>query len=1076
MWQEFCQSFCQTTLLSAQALALSDPPRVPPDIALSFCGACGRAEGQAPHNCLSERLMVLLAGATSPGPQIHECPFGVLNAAIPLGGEKHPSGLLLIGRALSSPLDPGHARKKAVSQGLEARRAVESLSRLPVLTMGRLASAVRMVRVAAGHLVAEDNGNHKDIQRVERIQAMLRAHRSFSHAVGRDEIRTAVVGQLAQALEAERVMLVAPEDGDKGFRIIASHGLSTKPGGAIRGVAAEALQRVLDDGIVLRPELTSDDGQALFSSLGGPSKDAHFALVPMAASEEASLILALLLPEGCLPGEPGDDEILLGIGHQAAAALENSRIYQDNLRRTFTLARLSRTMVHISLSQDEGQILDFSVGIAGELLAAPLAAVLLWNESEQRFRIDPHHGHLGLAPEVIDAVNREDLTDLRTIMEEGCLVKVGETPENPSLRAPTSLASGAKALMIAPLIAGPERVGALLIGDRQRRRFSDDDCSILMLLASHTASAIASARKLEDERRRGRESEALNEVARKINSPLELEDVLQVVMEKTIQLTGTDACAIILRKSGGKFEKCGSVGIQGGEYGWERGKLHRVLAEEALRTGRVVIDLDLPNSVHSACPEAILEQGIRTTATAPMLAGAKPIGTLNVYTTKPHHYSDEQLRLLASLAGHAAVAIEKSRLHTRAADASRRLESALQQLASTLASGEDLPGTLEMIPRLARELMAAKASGIALVDPIQGTISHASWSGPEFLRGMMDERLTSWLLSGSTCNDGAVLLPSLDDCGADPILRAARRLGLRSFLSVPIVVGGEAIGLLGVLKGSPHHFTAPEVELLATFANQAAVAVEKARLRDQRHHIAEALQRSLLPAELPKIPGIECGKYYRAAAKHAQVGGDFFDVLRLADGRWLIAVGDVCGHGTEAAVSTAMDKYAMRAYVTEDPSPDRVLQRLNRTRCQQSAPTEFTTLFCALYDPERREIEFGNAGSPPLVCCGADGEIRVSTLVDPPVGLPFVDLYRSETWQFAPGDVFILYTDGLYEAKNEAGEEFGEERIRQALVRHRTLPAQRLAERIFRELHHHTGDGIPDDIALLVFKVLEPEG
>jgi serine phosphatase RsbU (regulator of sigma subunit) len=276
---------------------------------------------------------------------------------------------------------------------------------------------------------------------------------------------------------------------------------------------------------------------------------------------------------------------------------------------------------------------------------------------------------------------------------------------------------------------------------------------------------------------------------------------------------------------------------------------------------------------------------------------------------------------------------------------------------------------------------------------------------------------------------------------------------------------------LGVLKADPHHFSATELELLSTFASQAAVAVEKARLRDQQRDIAESLQRSMLPAEIPKIPGIECGRYYCAAAESALIGGDFFDMMALQDERWMIAIGDVCGHGTEATVTIAMDKYALRAYATEDSEPANMLNRLNRTRRLQAGPTEFTTLFCGVYDPATRVLHYSNAGSPALACCSKKGQLTESTLVDPPVGLPFEIEYHQSQWQLNPGDVFMLFTDGLYEAKNADGDEFGLEKVHQLLIRHRNLAPQRLAERIFREVARYSGGKIRDDIAILVFRV-----
>ena len=173
----------------------------------------------------------------------------------------------------------------------------------------------------------------------------------------------------------------------------------------------------------------------------------------------------------------------------------------------------------------------------------------------------------------------------------------------------------------------------------------------------------------------------------------------------------------------------------------------------------------------------------------------------------------------------------------------------------------------------------------------------------------------------------AVAIEDVDH--ADILNPILREKGIRSLLGVPLLVEGRVIGVLHVGTLVPRHFSEQEHDLLQLAADRAAIAIEHARLHAQRH-VVETLQRAMLPAALPVIPGLELTATYRPAAVDARVGGDWYDVFELVRGKIALVIGDVVGRGVEAGALMAQVRTALRAYALEGHPPADVVDLLNR--------------------------------------------------------------------------------------------------------------------------------------------------
>jgi PAS domain S-box-containing protein len=194
--------------------------------------------------------------------------------------------------------------------------------------------------------------------------------------------------------------------------------------------------------------------------------------------------------------------------------------------------------------------------------------------------------------------------------------------------------------------------------------------------------------------------------------------------------------------------------------------------------------------------------------------------------------------------------------------------------------------------------------------------------------------------------------------------------------------------------------------------------VTEGKQAEREHHIAETLQRSLLPDRLPDIPGVMLAARYLPATAGVEVGGDWYDVVPLPNGHVALAIGDVAGHGLRAASTMGQLRMALRAYALEDASPAKVVRRAHGL-VHRLMPAEMATLIYLVFDPDSGTVRFVNAGHPPPLVVGADGEVSfVEEDVAPPLGaVPHPEHYREETYALAGGATLLLFTDGLIERR-----------------------------------------------------------
>ncbi len=402
-------------------------------------------------------------------------------------------------------------------------------------------------------------------------------------------------------------------------------------------------------------------------------------------------------------------------------------------------------------------------------------------------------------------------------------------------------------------------------------------------------------------------------------------------------------------------------------------------------------------------------------------------------------------------------------------DAQKRLEEReafLARAGERLGASLDVTATVAamknlLIPRL------AERTWVALLDD-DGRYVY-SGLGSTDLGDELDAR--RWI--------GAPVQPVLQDAvasivaGGDPVVLEhpdefpdpwARDVASNAAMVVPLVSGDLAIGVLSMARTSGRAYDADDVGLVREFARRAALSLEHARLYERERTTADALQRAMLPSQLPLLDDVKFSASYSAASESQRVGGDFYDAFELPDGRVALTIGDVTGHGLEAAVIMGEIRQALRAASFESADPSAILDRASRLLIA-SGRTVFVTAIFGVLDPVTGRFAYATAGHPPPLL--DDGhELRKLSSSGLPIGLRDDEGVDFAIRLHAPCTL-VMFTDGLMEFARDLDD--GERRIEEAI---RTLARENLDHLAGALMKAVLGDDEPtDDIAILTVTI-----
>lgn len=582
------------------------------------------------------------------------------------------------------------------------------------------------------------------------------------------------------------------------------------------------------------------------------------------------------------------------------------------------------------------------------------------------------------------------------------------------------------------------------------------------------------------------------------------DDIIRAILSDGVDLLGGHSATIhVLDDACSELVMMGSVGVPPEELHEDYGRLAvdaPLPAVDAMRSGEPVVIRTLEER-HERYPamDAVRVNWDPAFVTVPMYrATGEPFGVLGMGFPKVEILDTLDRAFLMEVTGQCSLALDRSRQAT-VAERNQEQLAFLDALSGALSRSLDVETALThlaelTVPRLAdwcavrvveSAAIPAPAIGVAHRDPTKlGLLNQLAERLPRDLEvraELGDAFRAARPFVG--INDDPVTLA--DQLGDPRIADALGSVGAQDVVVFPLYARGRLIGALGFGNADPRAMRSDEFELAHAVAVRAAVLVDNARMFAERSEVARALQDSLLPGVLPEVPGVELGARYRPAGHGLDVGGDFYDAFQADENWWVFAVGDVCGHGVEAASLTGLARHTIRSAAMSGVMPSAVLGHLNRMLLQHTTEeaarhndeVPMTPRFCTVLvgavqpTPKGVDILVCSAGHPlPLV--------RRSTDKVVPVGVPGTllgvteDVILTDTVvHLGPGEALVCYTDGLTDRR--AGRRtFGEEGVVAAMLHGRSASAAEMAAQIEGDAVAFVETEPNDDMAVLVLKAL----
>lgn len=465
---------------------------------------------------------------------------------------------------------------------------------------------------------------------------------------------------------------------------------------------------------------------------------------------------------------------------------------------------------------------------------------------------------------------------------------------------------------------------------------------------------------------------------------------------------------------------------------------------------------------------------VRSELAIPLIIKNRVVGVINIEAREPNYFTEEHKRLLTLIASRMAVGIENAQLYTRTTRQARTL-LLMNEIAREVTSILNVDELLKRIGELVSRLIDYQMFSVLLVDPASEKLQHRfSLRFQENIHLKHDIPLGAGLVGYAAQHKQAVLVP---DVSKDP-----RYIKLneetRSELAVPLIYKDKVIGVLDLEHTRRGFFTEDHKRTITTLAAQIAIAIENARLyeeiaRQERRmerdlSLARELQFRLLPASYPKLDQLEVAAKFIPART---IGGDLYDFLHYSLSRAAIVIGDVSGKGAPAAIYAALVSGILRSHAPIEPGPAEMLSAVNFSLSERRIEAQFVSLIYAVWDDSNRTLQVANSGLPrPIYCHG--GKLEMIEATGLPLGLFDEAEYDEFTFKAKPGDLFVLFSDGILDARNRSGELFGRSRLEAVVAGVMDAPAQTVVDKIFKAVAAHSaGVETFDDQTVVAIRV-----
>ena len=738
---------------------------------------------------------------------------------------------------------------------------------------------------------------------------------------------------------------------------------------------------------------------------------------------------------------PNDLLILGALADTTARAVEGARLYGDLRRRADQLTLISEVSKSVSSSLELGKLMTDVADLIHDRFGFPYV---------QLFTVHPNRGLIKY--QAGSGVRSQELAGyslslhdaegiIPWVAREGQMILANNVKKDKRYRASPQPPQDTKSELCVPLLYDQKVVGLLDIQSNRINAFAEDERRMFEAVADNIATAIHNADLYRSEQWRRQVADGLREVAGLISADADLDDVLEAILEELNRNLSVDISAIWLLEDDELYLAASNA---------DEDKLEKTLFDspQSYEALMQVVHSEGPQVRKPSDPlwvsglAAGFDQDYSALA-VPLRLGDQPLGVITLAHSTPGRYGHEARTMTTTFASYAAVAIENARLYD-AAQEQAYASAALLQVAQAIVSLNDLDEILSTIIRIMPILVGVERAALYQWDAARELFLPSQ----EYGLSNEDENIF-WERSFApgefrlldACRDAASLLASqLDGQGGlnawlsvDP----ARDVNLGTpgalLFAVPIAVKDDLFGIMMIEEAAGGlRFRARRLEIITGIAQQAALAIQNDLLQKEmvvrerletEVQLARQIQQTFIPESLPQFPNWELAARWKTAR---QVGGDFYDVFDLPNNRLGLFIADVADKGVPAALFMALTRTLVRAAVIENTSPADAMKRVNDLLIPDTRQGMFVTAVYAVLDMENDELTYVIAGHNPPLWVKRDGSIEKLTRTAIALGVVIGEPVEQRTIKLETGDKVFLYTDGLTEAFNMAGEFYGE--------------------------------------------------
>jgi serine phosphatase RsbU (regulator of sigma subunit)/putative methionine-R-sulfoxide reductase with GAF domain len=749
---------------------------------------------------------------------------------------------------------------------------------------------------------------------------------------------------------------------------------------------------------------------------------------------------------------PNDLLILNALADNVARAVEGARLYSDLRRRADQLTLVAEVSKGLTYTLDLRELMHDAAALIHDRFGYPHVQLFTVHSNRRLIEYEAGSGKRSKSLEGYTIGLDETLGVIPWVARNGETVLLNDVTVDPRYLPSPLPPRNTRSELTVPLLYNDRVVGILDIQSDQLDAFNVEDRLIFETVADSIAAAIRNADLYRSERWRRQVADSLREVAGLVSANVGVDQVLDAILTELERNLPVDVAAIWLAGEGGLF----LAAVHGGDAD----------AIEQARVNSADASIGLVSALFADMPvirragDPMLPSGLSmnfdenySSLVAPLRVGDQPLGVLTLAHRTSGRYGHEAQDMVTTFASYAAVAIENARLYDSAQEQAYA-SAALLQVAQAVVSLNDLDEILGTIIRIMPILVGIQRVALYLWDPEEEVFLpdqeyglneadyEALWERPFALGDFplldaaceQNRLLTHTLKPKAKPRQWLKIKPRGEE--AEPDLRSEGRL----LMAVPLSIKNDLFGVMLVEEAEGgRRFRTRRVEIINGIAQQAALAIQNDLLQaemvvrerlETEVQLARQIQQTFLPTTLPSFPGWQISARWRTAR---QVGGDFYDVIELPNGRLGLFIADVADKGVPAALFMVLTRTLVRAAVIETESPAEALTRVNNLLMPDTQQGMFVTAVYCVLDTHSGSLTYANAGhNPPLWVNGTEVQklSRTGIALGAAEGLTMSE----RRIQLQAGDSFLLYTDGLTEAFSPDGELFGDERLAEAAL------------------------------------------